>query len=146
MPQFKIAHVKENGVNLISVPLARRFGDLTEGEKNCILTELQDRAVALQLNGRVVPVWDDGGNMRFIAPREWHGFFRSLRLATVRANLNRELDLDEIATSANDADDTGRRELATLIAQVDPHEAWLPAATDKPSVLTRLARLVGLAR
>jgi hypothetical protein len=149
VPKFKIAHLKQNDVNLIIVPLARGFGELAASDKDQVITELQDRAIAAELNGRVVPVWDGGGQMRFIAPREWHAFFRTLKLRTVRANLNRELDLDQqpdVATTDGSVDVAARQHLQDLIATLDPHEKWPGDVSDKPPLLTRLARIVGLAR
>jgi hypothetical protein len=154
VPKFKIAHIKQDDVNLIIVPLAPAFGELAANEKDQIITLLQDCSVAAQLRGRVVPVWDGGGRMHFIAPPEWHNFFRTLKLRTVRAHLNREIDFDAAPAATGDETEGAAQTLAEtpvlsenmrdLLVQLDPRMAW--PGTEAPSLLTRLARLIGLAR
>lgn len=92
MPRFKIAHVREQGIDLIIVPLESAFGRKPESEQREIIWELQKRSSGVGLAGTVVPVWDSGGGrMGFIAPQNWHPFFRSLGLMAVHAGLNREI-------------------------------------------------------
>lgn len=92
MPRFKVAHVKEQGIDLIIIPLDDNFGRKTPTERNSAIAELQARASSAGLAGTVIPVWDTGGGrMAFIAPPNWHPFFRSISLSHVVANLNREL-------------------------------------------------------
>lgn len=92
MPSLKIAHLREQGQDMIIAPLERSFGTLTNDEQQATIAELQARANAAGLAGIVVPVWDHGGGrMSFIAPPPWHPFFRSITLQFVFANLNREL-------------------------------------------------------
>lgn len=92
MPRFDVAHIRQQGVDLIIVPLDKSFGFKGDSEKDAIILELQERASSAGLAGTVVPVWDNvGGRMAFIAPRPWHPFFRSLTLSHVASNVNREL-------------------------------------------------------
>jgi hypothetical protein len=92
MTTLKLAHVKEQGVDLIVVPLADEFGRRTQSDQNSAITELQMRSRSAGLAGTVVPVWDSGGGrMAFIAPPNWHSFFRSIGLDWVWRNVNREL-------------------------------------------------------
>ena len=92
MPHYKIAHVKEQGVDLIVVPLESDFGRKTDEEQRQNIAALQMHAKAAGLAGTVVPVWDGGnGAMAFRAPQKWHPFFQSIGLAWVSANINREL-------------------------------------------------------
>jgi hypothetical protein len=92
MPTFQVAHIRERGVDLIIIPLDSSFGHKTPQEQYQITYELQARSEAAGLAGTVVPVWDaGGGRMAFIAPANWHPYFRSLSLQTVFANLNRTL-------------------------------------------------------
>ncbi|SNB45459.1 hypothetical protein [Geobacter sp. DSM 9736] len=92
MPRFKVAHIREQGVDLVIIPLDKSFGYKTEDEKDSIVSELQIRASSAGLAGTVVPVWDNGGGrMAFIAPHNWHLFFKSLSLPFIAANINREL-------------------------------------------------------
>lgn len=92
MPRFKVAHVREQGIDLIIIPLDDDFGRKTQADQNSAIAELQARASSAGLAGRVVPAWDaGGGRMAFIAPPNWHPFFKSINLAFVIANINREL-------------------------------------------------------
>lgn len=92
MPSVKVAHLREQGQNMIIVPLDSSFGREPQPQQDATIRELQMRASGAGLAGRVVPVWDNGGGrMAFIAPQPWHPFFRSLSLQAVWGNVNREL-------------------------------------------------------
>jgi hypothetical protein len=92
MPRFDVAHVKEQGVNLIIIPLNSSFGHKPNATQHGIIADLQRHATAAGLAGTVVPVWDSGGGrMSYIAPRNWHPFFQGLSLRAVAANVNKEL-------------------------------------------------------
>ena len=92
MPRFKVAHIKEQGADMIIIPLDHSFSSKTTQGQNEILNELQVRASSAGLAGKVVPVWDNGGGrMAFMAPPNWHSFFNSINLRFVFANINREL-------------------------------------------------------
>lgn len=150
MPVFKIAHIKQNGVNVIILPLAPHFGTLTLEEKDSVVTAFQKSAAEALLNGTVVPVWDNAGKMHFIAPSLWHGFFGTLSLKTVRANLNRELDTDSL-DRADDGSETTAADAALrdLLPLVDPHEKWPvkpPQLTGVPALIERFKQLLGISR
>jgi len=92
MPRFKVAHVREQGINLIIVPLEDSFGWKARSDQQQTLSALQLRANSAGLAGTVVPVWDSGGGrMSFLAPQRWHAFFQGLSLHSVFANLNKEI-------------------------------------------------------
>lgn len=92
MSRFKIAHIREQGQNMIIVPLDRSFGYKSREEQAQVRNALQLSASSAGLAGTVVPVWDSGGGrMAFIAPTPWHGFFQSLSLPMVARMINREL-------------------------------------------------------
>ncbi|MGA9040733.1 MAG: hypothetical protein WB421_09380 [Terriglobales bacterium] len=92
MPNFKVAHVREQGQDMVIVPLDSGFGRKMSSEQQAIAAELQLRSRSAGLAGRVVPVWDNGGGrMGFVAPRNWHAFFAGLSLGWVFTNINREL-------------------------------------------------------
>jgi hypothetical protein len=91
MPNFKVAHILQQGVDLIIVPLDSSFGSKPPLEQRQTIGELQMRAASAGLRGTVVPVWDNLGHMMFIAPQQWHPFFSGLDLGWVWANVNREL-------------------------------------------------------
>lgn len=94
MENFDVAHINQQGVDLIIVPLKSEFGRKTQSKQQQIIMTLQLGATSAGLRGTVVPVWDDGfGRMAFIAQRNWHPFFQSINLAFVAANINRRLSL-----------------------------------------------------
>ena len=92
MDTFKVAHVCEQGVDLVIIPLDSAFGHRTPAEQRRVSTLLQACASSAGLKGTVVPVREHGdGRMAFLAPREFHPFFRSIDLSFVMANINRTL-------------------------------------------------------
>ena len=92
MPNLKVAHLRQQGVDLIIAPLDNEFGRKTRQDQQEIVSEIQMRSRAAGLAGTVVPVWDNGGGrMAFIAPNNWHTFFSSLNLRAVWANVNTEV-------------------------------------------------------
>jgi hypothetical protein len=92
MPRFKVAHIREQGIDLVITPLESSFGYKSESDQHDIIADLQLHARAAGLGGTVVPVWDGGGGrMAFIAPQNWHSYFSSINLAFVWSNLNREI-------------------------------------------------------
>lgn len=91
MKKFPIAHIKEQGVDLIIIPLDSSFGRRSERDQSQIINKLQDCASSAKLIGTVVPVWQDGQRMMFIAPNNWHPFFKSLTWSLIQANINKEL-------------------------------------------------------
>ncbi|HEX9728609.1 MAG TPA: hypothetical protein VGA37_08900 [Gemmatimonadales bacterium] len=94
MTTLEIAHIREQGQEMIIVPLDRTFASKSPGQREMVLRALQFSAAAARLAGTVVPVWDaGGGRMGFIAPRPWHPFFGSLDLRRVQAILNRRLTI-----------------------------------------------------
>jgi hypothetical protein len=92
MPTLKVAHVRQQGVDLVIAPLASDFGYKTHHDQQAIVSEIQLYSRQAGLAGTVVPVWDTGGGrMGFIAPNNWHPFFRNLNLSDVWGNVNREI-------------------------------------------------------
>lgn len=91
MATLKIAHLREQGIDLIIVPLESGFGLKSSGEQSEIVESIQWCAHSAGLAGTVVPVWREGGGHRFIAPTNWHSFFKSFGWNDIVANLNKEL-------------------------------------------------------
>ena len=92
MPRYKIAHIREQGVDLIIIPLESSYGYKSSEVQHQEIAALQARTVSAGLSGTVVPVWDSGGGrMSFIAPNNWHSYFKGLTLQFVFANINKEL-------------------------------------------------------
>jgi hypothetical protein len=91
MHNFKIAHLREQGQDLIIVPLESSFGSKSDDDQRAAIAELQAHARGAGLAGTIVPVWESGGRMSFIAPQPWHSFFKGLSMQHVRQNINKEL-------------------------------------------------------
>lgn len=92
MAEFEVAHIHEQGQDIIIIPLKSDFGHKPNSEQQQIISQLQFAANRAGLKGTVVVVWDaGGGRMAFIAPKAWHAFFRSITLQHVAININRKL-------------------------------------------------------
>lgn len=92
MPTFDVAHIREQQQDMIIVPLDYNFELKMQHEQQAAARELQLRATAAGLAGRVVVIWDAGdGKIKFIAPQPWHPFFRNVSLAFVARNINKKL-------------------------------------------------------
>lgn len=95
MSHFDIAHIRKDGQSMIIAPVSHDFGLKSSAAQQAIIVGLQLAARAAGLAGTVVPVWDAGGRMMFIAPRPWHPFFRSISLNYVAANINKRLTIPD---------------------------------------------------
>jgi hypothetical protein len=95
MPTFQVAYLRRNGQDVIIVPVDRSFGKRSPSEQARIQEAFQRSAVAAEIPGVVVPVWEDGtGRMAFRAPPPWHEFFKSIDMIYVATALNRSLSLE----------------------------------------------------
>lgn len=95
MTTFEVAHLHEQGQDMIIVAVSSTFGSYGNGKQNQLCSLLQRSATAAGLAGTVVPVWDAGfGRLGFLAPTPWLPFFRSLGLADVAASINRTLTVN----------------------------------------------------
>jgi hypothetical protein len=92
MPSYKVAHIREQGQDMIIFPLETTFGQKSNSEQNRELGVLGTRANRAGLRGTAVAVWDNGGGrMGFLGPSQWHPYLRSISLQFVMANLNQEI-------------------------------------------------------
>lgn len=91
MPRIKVAHLREQGQNMLIFPLDSNFHTKSEAAKQDILEELQMRASAAGLAGRAVIFWQNGSSTHFMGPRPWHPFLKGLSLRQVHASLNKEI-------------------------------------------------------
>jgi len=91
MPRFRVAHLREQGVDLIIIPLEPSFGQKGKQEQRKIINELQSGANSAGLAGTVVPVWNDGNSMSFSAHPNLHQYFQSITWDYVMVNLNKEI-------------------------------------------------------
>jgi hypothetical protein len=91
MPSFKVAHIREQGQNMLLFPLDSSFGNKTSSDQNAILNELEDRAHAAGLAGSAAIFWQHGGHGHFMGPRPWHPFLRGLSYNAVVRSLNKTI-------------------------------------------------------
>jgi hypothetical protein len=91
MPSFQAAHVHEQGVDLIIVPVGSSFGHKSESEQVENIDAMQLAATSSGLAGTVVPIWQIGSRTVFIAPPNWHPFFKSIAWAEILANVNKTI-------------------------------------------------------
>ena len=92
METFEVAHVREQGVDLIITVVSPSFGHKSNSDQESATLALQACAESAGLAGTVVPVWEEsGGRLRFYAPTRWHSFFQSLDPLTLAASINRKL-------------------------------------------------------
>jgi hypothetical protein len=95
MPTFQVAHLHRDGQDVIIVPVDRTFGKRSPAEQSRIQEAFQRSAVAADIPGVVVPVWEDAtGRMAFRAPPPWHEFLKSIDMVYVATALNRSLSLE----------------------------------------------------
>jgi hypothetical protein len=89
MPRYEIAHIQEQGVDIIVIPLDAAFGTKSLEAQYKTIDELQERAKSAGLKGTVVPVWKSEGQLRYIAPPNWHDFFNSIDFQYVASHMNK---------------------------------------------------------
>lgn len=92
MTTLNVAHIQEQGVNLIIVPLDRSFDSQTLAERMSVRDEIQVRAQSAGLAGFVSLIWETvSGRVAFIAHKNHHAFFQSISLQYVWVRINRQL-------------------------------------------------------
>ena len=88
---FDIAHLREQGQDIIIVFVASSFGSLGNVEQNKQRDALQACATSAKLAGHIVPVWKSGNTFSFIAPTEWQLFFKNSTWDGLCININKKL-------------------------------------------------------
>jgi hypothetical protein len=95
MPTFQVAHLKQNGQDVIIVPVDRSFAARSPAEQARIQEAFQRSAGSAKIPGVVVPVWEDAsGRMAFRAPEAWQTFLKTIDMVYVATALNRTLSLE----------------------------------------------------
>jgi hypothetical protein len=97
MPTFQVAYLRHNGQDLIIVPVDRSFAMRSPTEQARIQEAFQRSALAADMSGLVVTVWEDSsGRMAFRAPPPFHEFLKTIDMVYVATALNRSLSLDPV--------------------------------------------------
>jgi hypothetical protein len=89
MTTFKIAHINENGVNVVVVFVDPAIAHKSASEQNAIAASLQLCAQSAKLAGNIAMVWPGG----FWAPPNQHAFFGSSggSYAQLQSRINKDL-------------------------------------------------------
>lgn len=94
MAKYKIAHVREQGQQMIIAPLDSSFHNKSQQAQREFMNAFQLAASSAGLAGSVVLIWEYGNTVHFMAPQQWHPFFRSPGIyQMVMANINKELTI-----------------------------------------------------
>lgn len=91
MPSVKVAHLREQGQNMLLFPLDSSFHHKPDHEQSALVRELEARAHAAGLAGSAAVFWEYGGRGYFRGPRQWQAFLRSVSLRRVMMQVNREI-------------------------------------------------------
>lgn len=95
MAKFDVAHIREQGQDMIIIPLDSSFGRKTGNQQRDTEIALQQAATSAGLAGTVVLIWLEGNRVSFIAPRPWHAFFQSPGIWNlVMNNINKTLTVN----------------------------------------------------
>jgi hypothetical protein len=90
MPKYKVAHISQQGQDLIIFPLEAKFGQMSGSEQDRQLSIFSYRANKAGLRGTAVAVWDAGGGQAaFRGPPQCCAHLSRLNFKFVMANLNR---------------------------------------------------------
>lgn len=92
MPNIDIAHIREQGQNMIIAPLDSAFGHKSQGQQQAALLEIERAAHNAGLAGSAVIVWESGGRLNFLGPQQWHPFLRGINMRWVMSNINKSLN------------------------------------------------------
>ena len=81
---YDVAHIREQGQDIIIIMVSNQPTPAQE-------LQLQQCATEAGLIGTVVPVWSSGFSLQFIAPIQWHPFFRNITHEFIASRINRKL-------------------------------------------------------
>lgn len=91
MPDYDVAHLCEQGQDMLLFPLDGTIHNRSDREKADVLDELERRAHAAGLAGRAAILWDYGGSGYSYGPREWQSFLQSIDTGWVWQQVNRNI-------------------------------------------------------
>lgn len=92
MADFQLAHIREQGVDLIVVFVAERVRWIPDDEKQALSNGLALCARSAGLAGHVVLVWPGG----FFCDRNFHAYFQNTPYDFLAANINKRLSCSNI--------------------------------------------------
>lgn len=94
MAKYDVAHIREQGQDMVIIPVDAAFTRKSASDQDDIHNSLQYAASDAGLKGNVVLIWNTGRQVGFRAPRQWHPFFKSPGIwQLVMRNINRTLTI-----------------------------------------------------
>lgn len=91
MGTFDIAHIREQGQDIIVVFVSNVLDGMPPHEVDAFTVAIQDAATSAGLAGTTVPVWKVGSGFKFISPTRLQPYFRSATWEFLVRNINRQL-------------------------------------------------------
>lgn len=88
---YEVAHIREQGQDMIIIPVSNSINSIGSTKQNELKSSLQLFAKDAGLAGEVCLVWEHGRRFHFLAPQQWHGFFKSINMQVVAQNINKKL-------------------------------------------------------
>src|SRR3989337_1679477 len=88
---YQIAHIKEQNQDIIIVLISPSIENKPKQQQDAILQTIQLCASSAGLAGTVCLVWESKNRFNFIAPAQWHPYFKSTNMLYVRTILNKTL-------------------------------------------------------
>jgi hypothetical protein len=93
---YQIAHIKEQNQDIIIVPMDPSIDYKTQQQKDTIQQTIQICATNAGLAGIVCLVWENKNRFNFMAPPQWHSYFRGLTMLSVTSKLNKTLTCQQV--------------------------------------------------
>lgn len=87
MTSYDVAHIREQGEDLVIIFVSNDFGYIGDTEQSRQMVLFQRAANSARLEGNVVLVWENG----FRAPRGYHSYFESVPYNVLLSNINKTL-------------------------------------------------------
>jgi hypothetical protein len=89
MPRYEIAHIREQGQDIIIFALDQSFGHQSEDDQLATLADFSRRCRGANLRGQVAILWPSGAQTRFIGPQIWYSYLESINIAYAISQRNR---------------------------------------------------------
>jgi len=90
---YKVAHIREQGKDVIIIPISNINNNLTNEKLNEIRRVFQTQAIKTKLSGEVCLVWEFNKQLFSLAPSQWKAFCANLNMRIVKQYINKELTL-----------------------------------------------------
>lgn len=91
MPKFPVAHLKEQGQDLVVIFVSSAMRYKTLQERQATLEDFQASSLAAGLAGTAALAWEFGSRLEYFCAPAFQTFFSSLSYEDLTANINRTL-------------------------------------------------------